>query len=289
MRAGLGSENSVSAPSVARSRLGTMTRLSPDSYLEHLRLESARFREVLADCDPAAQVPSCPDWSAADLLWHLATVQRFWSNIVVDRPAEKDEADEADRPAAYADLLAAFDEWSAALAEALEGVDPAAEAWTWSDDHTVGFILRRQAHEALIHRLDAEQTAGAASEIDANLAADGVAEMIGVMFGGCPPWGSWEPLPHYARLDCTDTGDELWAQFGLFSGTDPDSGEVISAEEDFHLVEAPDDVEPDVVIDGTAAALDAWLWHRGDDTDLSIAGDRSVLDRFRGIVSHPIT
>ena len=36
----------------------------------------------------------------------------------------------------------------------------ASEAWTWSTDQTVGFIVRRQAHEALIHRLDAELTAG---------------------------------------------------------------------------------------------------------------------------------
>ncbi|WP_310529109.1 maleylpyruvate isomerase N-terminal domain-containing protein [Nocardioides sp.] len=266
-----------------------MTLLTPETYLEHIRVESARFRDVLATCDPAARVPTCPDWSAEDLLWHLTSVQWFWSTALIDRPAEVDEAQEPERPAAYAEVLRAFDEWSAVLSSALEGVDPKAEAWTWSDDHTVGFILRRQAHEALVHRLDAEQTARVTSvEVDANLAADGVAEMIGVMFGGCPRWGSWEPLPHYARLDCTDTGDELWAQFGLFSGTDPDSGDVISAEEDFHLVEEPVDAEPDVVIDGPAAALDAWLWHRGDDTELSIAGDRSMLDRFRAIVSHPI-
>ena len=109
------------------------------------------------------------------------------------------------------------------------------------------------------------------------------------MYGGCPPWGSWEPLPHHVRLDCTDTGDELWAQLGLFSGTDPRSGDVIVAEEDCHLVAAPGDVEPDVVIDGPAAALDAWLWHRGDDADLSVAGDRHVLDRFTAIVASPIT
>ncbi|PUA79570.1 maleylpyruvate isomerase family mycothiol-dependent enzyme [Nocardioides currus] len=266
-----------------------MTLLSPDTYLEHIRAESARFREVLADCDPAARVPTCPEWSAEDLLWHLATVQRFWAGIVIDRPVERDEADVPERPATYAEVLASYDEWSAALVAALDGVDTKEEAWTWSDDHTVGFIVRRQAHEALVHRIDAEQTAGVdRAEVDPNLAADGVAEMIGVMFGGCPPWGTWEPLPHYARLDCTDTGDELWAQFGLFSGTDPDSGQVISAEEDFHLVEAPEDVEPDVVIDGTAVDLDLWLWHRGDDEDLAIAGDRSVLDRFRAVVSNPI-
>ena len=176
-----------------------------------------------------------------------------------------------------------------ALLGALEGVDVKEEAWTWSDDHTVGFILRRQAHEALIHRLDAELTAGASSEVAANLAADGVAEMIGVMFGGCPPWGSWEPLPHYARLDCTDTGDELWAQFGLFCGTDPDSGDVISRSRTSTSSRRPTTSSPTWSSTGRPRALDAWLWHRGDDSELSIAGDRSILDRFRGIVSHPIT
>ena len=51
-----------------------MTRLSFEDYLHHLRAESARFREVLTDCDPATQVPSCPAWDAADLLWHLSLI-----------------------------------------------------------------------------------------------------------------------------------------------------------------------------------------------------------------------
>ena len=60
----------------------------------------------------------------------------------------------------------------------------------------------------------------------------------------------------------------------MFSGTDPDSGTSYADEEDFHVVPAPDDadVEPDVVVDGPAAALDLWLWNRGDDADISIAG-----------------
>ena len=268
-----------------------MTRLSPEDYFEHIRGESARFRDVLADCDPAARVPACPDWSAADLLWPMVTVQWFWATAVIDRPAEVDEAQEPERPEAYDDLLLAFDQWSSALVGALEGVDKAEEAWTWSGDpadHTVGFILRRQAHEALIHRLDAELAAGVSSEVPAELAVDGVDEVLAVMYGGCPPWGSWAPLPHYARVDSTDTGHEIWIQLGLFSGTDPKGGEQIVDEEDLHVVEAPKDVEPDVVIDGTAAALDAWLWHRSDDTELSTVGDRAVLDRFLAVLSQPM-
>ena len=121
-------------------------------------------------------MPSCPDWSAADLLWHLATVQRWWAEVLTARPAQPEEV-EPPRPEAYDDLLARYDEWSRDLAAVLETADPADEAWNWSDDHTVGFILRRQAHEALIHRVDAELAAGTASEVDPVLAADGVHEV----------------------------------------------------------------------------------------------------------------
>ena len=265
-----------------------MTRLDPEAYLSHIRSESARFREVLTHCDPDTRVPSCPDWNAADLLWHLATVQRWWAEVLTARPARPDEIDPP-RPQTYDALLAAYDEWSGELVRVLETADPRDEAWSWSDDHTVGFILRRQAHEALVHRVDAELAAETSSEVDPVLAADGVEEVLAVMYGGCPPWGSWEPGEGLIRVDATDTGDEFWVRFGIFSGTDPDSGKSYAGEEDFHVVEAPgDDVEPDVVVDGPAAALDLWLWSRSDDAHFSVAGDTAVLARFQAIVDSPI-
>ena len=288
----LGSDNARRSVGLLpyRARVTSLhTRLSPDVYLDHLRAESARFRDVLADCDPAARVPACPDWDAADLLWHLATVQRWWTEVLTARPERPEEIDPP-RPEAYDDLLRAYDEWSAGLAAALDGADPQEEAWNWSDDHTVGFILRRQAHEALVHRVDAEQAAGVASELDARLAADGVHECLDVMYGGMPPWGSWEPGEGTVRVDVTDTGESFWLRFGTFSGTDPDSGTSYADEEDFHVVDAPDDieVEPDVVVDGPAGALDLWLWNRGGDEEVSAVGDRGVLERFAAIVASPI-
>ena len=267
------------------------TRLSPDVYLDHLRSESARFRDVLAGCEPEARVPSCPEWSAADLLWHLAVVQRHWADTLAVRPAQPERAEEdaPPRPEAYDDLLTTFDAWSADLAAELDGADPAEAAWNWSDDHTVGFILRRQAHEALVHRVDAELAAGVRSELDPLLATDGVDEVLGVMYGACPPWGTWEPGEGLVRVDTTDTGGQIWVRFGTFNGTSPDNGTTYTDEEDFHVVDAPgDDGEPDVVVDGPAAALDLWLWHRGDDSEVSVVGDRGVLERFTRIVQTPI-
>ena len=265
-----------------------VTRLEPEAYLVRIRDESGRFRAVLADCDPGARVPSCPDWNAADLLWHLATVQRWWAEVVAARPARPEEV-EPPRPTSYGELLALFDQWSADLSTALEAADPAEEAWNWSEDHTVAFLLRRQAHEALIHRVDAELTAGLPSEVDPLLASDGVHEVLDVMYGGCPAWGSWEQGEGLVRVDTTDTGEEFWLRFGTFTGTSPNNGQSYSGDEDFHVVAAPGgDVEPDVVVDGPAAALDLWLWSRGDDAEISVVGDRAVYDRFRAVVDSPL-
>jgi uncharacterized protein (TIGR03083 family) len=264
------------------------TRLEKSEYLEHLQRESRRFRDLLADADPSAPVPACPAWTAGDLLWHLAGVQRFWAGIVASRPAgPAEDAEEAKRPETHQDLLADFDESSAALVDALEGAEPREECWTWSDDKTVAFVLRRQALEAVVHRFDAEQAAGLdLTEVDARLAADGIHEVLDVMYGGCPPWGDFSPLPHYVRVDATDTDSSVWVQLGRFSGTDP-KDEVRYEEDDIHVVDDPG-VEPDAVIEGAAEVLLARLWRRGDGADIHIAGDMLIVDHFRSAIHHPI-
>lgn len=269
-----------------------MTRLAFDRYLHHLRGESARFREALASCDPAARVPSCPDWDASDLLWHLTTVHEFWARIITGRPvAPGEDWAEPERPTTYDALLAAFDEHSAALVDALEAADPAEPAWSWSDEQTVGFTFRRQAHEALIHRLDAELTVGEVTPLDPELAADGVDEALAVMFGGTPPWGDFTPLPdgvpQHVRVDLTDRDESVWVQLGHFNGTDPESGTRHVAVEDVAVVSDPGG-EPDVVVDGPAGAVDAWLWRRGDDSAIRVAGDRTAYEHFRRAVNQPI-
>ena len=264
------------------------TRLEKSEYLDHLQRESRRFRDVLADVDPSAPVPACPAWTAGDLLWHLAGVQRFWAGIVSSRPAgPAEDSAEAKRPETHQDLLADFDESSAALVAALEAADPTDECWTWSDDKRVAFVLRRQALEAVVHRFDAEQAAGLdLTEVDARLAADGIHEVLDVMYGGCPPWGDFSPLPHYVRIDATDTDSSVWVQLGRFSGTDP-KDEVRYEEDDIHVVDDPG-VEPDAVIEGRAEVLLARLWRRGDGADIHIAGDLLIVDHFRSATHHPI-
>ena len=266
-----------------------MTRLPFEQYLAHLETESRRFRDVLADCDPGARVPSCPDWDASDLLWHLGgEVQHFWAWVVSHRPQHpRDGYPEPERPTSYDDLLARYDEQSAALVGALRDADPADEAWSWAPEQTVGFTYRRQAHEALVHRVDAELTAGTSSPLDPALATDGIDEVLGVMYGGVPSWGSFHGLPHHLRIDVTDTGTPVWVQLGRFSGTDPDTGTVYD-EDDIAVVEDPG-TDPDAVISGTSDVLLLRLWRRGDGSATRLTGNLEIVDRFRQIVHQPLT
>ncbi len=249
-----------------------MTRLGFSHYLGHIRRESTRFVEVLAACPGDARVPACPDWDAADLLWHLTEVQRFWTHVVEHRPAGPDDYAEAMRPAVYDDLVTAFRSSHAAFVTALESAKPTDPAWSWSgiEDQNVGFTYRRQAHEALIHRLDAEQTAGVASPVPADLAADGVDEALAVIYGGLPPWGRFEPADQFAEFRATDTATSVWVQLGAFSGTTPD-GDERTNEPDQHVVPDPGRAA-DLLVTGTAADLDAWLWHRAGDEVVTITG-----------------
>ncbi len=263
-----------------------MSRLPFPAYRDHLVNESRRFRDVLAQCDPAARVPGCPDWNAADLLWHLTGVHLFWGAIVTRRPTGPQALEDPVRPEGYDALLSAFDSASSVLVAALDAADPGEPAWTWSTEQTVGFTFRRQAHEALIHRLDAEQTAGAVTGLDQALAADGVEEALAVMFGGCPPWGAFTPDEQRLRVHLTDTEESIWVQLGHFTGSDPDDG-VTYDEGDLSVISDPG-VEPDAVVAGSASDLDSWLWRRRDDEAITFTGDRSVLDRFLAAVNQPI-
>src|SRR6516162_2466870 len=201
--------------------------MGPGDYLTHLAHESARFAQAIREAPPDAPVPSCPGWDADDLLWHLAEVQWFWATVVREGvPGDRAEGFKPQRPADRAGLLAFFADASASLGKILAATPAGAAAWTWSADHTVGFVRRRQAHEALIHRVDAELTAGERTGMDARLSADGVDEALRVMYGGeLPDWGAFTPASADAvRLRATDTGDSWLVTAGRFTGTDPGDG-----------------------------------------------------------------
>jgi uncharacterized protein (TIGR03083 family) len=270
--------------------MGAMTRLRFDVYLDHLEADSTRFADVLAEADPGARVPACPEWDAFDLAYHLAEVQHFWTQIVSRRLSTAEQVEAIEKPARperYADCVALVRNGTDLLLQALRSTAPETPAWTWSNEQSVGFTYRRQAHEALIHRLDAEQVAGAPSPMPAPLSADGVDEVLRIMYGGCPAWGTITPTPgRTVRLHATDTGDRWLVTMATFTGDEPDGDH--GEEPDIHIADSDDGSDVRASISGTAAELDAWLWHRVDDNSITFAGDDALLTEIRLVFSQGI-
>lgn len=246
------------------------------TYLEHVRADAARLSEVaLLGLD--ADVPNCAGWTIGDLVRHVGTVYTHKSMIV-----EEGWTDRQDRPISPpdGDVVGWFDDSAARLLDVLADHDPSESVWTWvEDDQTVGFWYRRMAHETLIHRIDAEQAYGLDSDIDEDLAADGIDEILNVMMSGAPSWASCQFGRRVARLEVP--GRSWTIRLGSFSGISPNTQITYTDEPTLELVES--DGELQTVLSGSAAALDRWLWGRASLGELTIQGDRYLVTEVRAI------
>jgi uncharacterized protein (TIGR03083 family) len=181
-------------------------------FLAAIRRDSDRFYAAADNADPAAPVPSCPDWTIADLVWHLGEVHWFWGTDVEMRassPAQLEEAKPA-RPEGYAELVAWGRAQADRLIQLLEATPDDVPVWTWAlneADHSVGFIRRHQVQEAALHRWDMELAAtGKGQPIEPDVAADSIDEVLAITL----PWGARpdKPLPGTVHIHCTDTDGE---------------------------------------------------------------------------------
>jgi uncharacterized protein (TIGR03083 family) len=258
-----------------------MPAIGEIDYLTHLRADSARFAEVLGAADPALPVPTCPGWTVSDLLWHLCEVQLFWAIIVERRLADPGPADAAkpNRPQGHEELVDLVRTTSERLASALEATPKDTAIWTWfKDDRSAGFAYRRQAQEAVIHRLDAEHTTGQVTDVDPELATDGVAEVFDWMYSMVPGWAEVGPPGPVGRVTTTDTGAQWLVRVGSWSGTSPRTGTSYTDEGSLRLVALG---APVFSVSGTARDLDAWLWNRPAREQIQLAGD---YERFAAII-----
>lgn len=246
------------------------------TYLDHVRADAARLSEV-ARLDLETHVPCCVGWTVRDLVQHVGTVYTHKSMVVEEGWTERQ-----DRAISPPDdeLVEWFDEATVRLLRVLGDHDPAEPVWTWVEtDQTVGFWYRRMAHETLIHRIDAEQARGLASEIDDELAIDGVDEILNIMMSGAPSWATLELSERVGRLEIPG---QSWAvRLGSYSGVSPTTGIVYTDEPSLELV-GPD-AEFQAVVSGSAGALDQWLWGRASLGALTMQGDRSIASDVRAI------
>jgi uncharacterized protein (TIGR03083 family) len=226
-----------------------------------IRTEAQRLADVLAETAPDARCPTCPEWSATDLLWHLTTVHFFWAGVLA-RDARTDadlpaiEQSKPDRPSATPDLLALREQATAALLDQLGRFDDAEPRWTWwPADQTVGFTRRMQTYEATLHRVDAELTAGLPiGPIAPDVAAGAVDHAVDVMWGWLPDGATYEPRA-VVELVASDA-DKRWLV------------EVGAASDEPRAVRATAG-EPTARVSAPVVDLALWAWTRPGSVEIS--------------------
>ena len=219
--------------------------------LQAIRRESARFSDVVADADPAAPVPSCPEWSVRGLVEHLGGVQRFWAGTVTE--GDRDRPSDREHPftGSEGELAGWMRGSTDALLAALGKTDDDAPCWTWwGAPRTCGAVARHQVHEAAVHRWDLEAAVGLAAPLDADVAEDGVAEFLEIILGS--------------------TATTLLGSVSLVS--DDTGGEWIVG----------DQRGPHAEVHGSASDLVLLLYGRLTPSSVRVDGDPALLDELLG-------
>lgn len=117
-------------------------------------------------------------WTVADLLSHTGDVHRWVTRVIQERASERLPREALSRQVRLAALTTWFREGVDRLVHLLEMTDPAMPVWTLTDDRSVGFWLRRMAHETAIHRWDAQNAHRITKPIPPWLAHSGLMESL---------------------------------------------------------------------------------------------------------------
>ncbi len=228
----------------------------------------SRSSHVLADVAEGhlgQPVPTCPDWTVADLVGHLGGVQGFWTALLDEAaPQDAPRPSRPSRPSPPPDpeLLDWFRAGVDVMVAILAPLDPATPQWNWSErDQTIGWVQRRMAHESVMHCWDGCNAVGVAEPIDTEIAVDGIDEFLDVFVG--------------ARAERI-TGPVETVHVHVTDG----EGEWLLTAGEGSTSLARTHAKGDVAVRGPASDLLLALWSRPRSDQVEIIGDASVLDRL---------
>jgi uncharacterized protein (TIGR03083 family) len=229
-------------------------------YIAALDRDSAAFVDACEVAGLTTAVPACPGWTVADLLWHLTEVHDFWRTMVAEQRSGWEGYTEPRRPVDEG-LAAMYRRGRLDLLKTLAEADPATPMWTWSNDKSAGFVIRRMTQETAVHLWDATEAAGMVNPIEATLASDGIDEflthfIVDVAEGAAPVAGS-------VHLHCGDVSGEWTVREG-------DDGFILAREHS----------KGDCAIRGAASDILLTLWRRVPLSTCDVVGDADVAARF---------
>ena len=236
--------------------VGQTGRMDATHRLDRALADGERIIE-LCNANPDAPVPACPDWDGRGLASHLARVWHMLSLIAEHRLDSFPGRDQFPEKVEGGEIHAA----RLALARVdthMRALPPGTPMWSWATTQSSDFFHRRLHLENLVHRVDAEQMAGVASEIDGDEGADAVDERF-VEFAprsSARPGGSL----HVHRTD----GPGEWT---------------LRVEGDT-IVTTLEHAKGDAAARGTGADLMLAVWGRGSLDALETFGDTAVIHEW---------
>ena len=231
-------------------------------YLDHIRRDGDLIA-LIAPHGLDRPVPACLPWDVRKVLAHLATV--YDHKVVAMRLGRKPNQGEwvTDEPYGKDTVEWFADEHAKLLAE-LMAHSPKDHAWSWWEpDQSVGFWCRRMALETVVHRVDVETAFGVPRQVDAELAVDGIDEILTVMLAGDDEAAT--AVPGTGRVEVL-SGDASWTVVLEESRTEVMPGRKTS---------------PHAVLSGDPAALFLYLWGRAPVDTLERHGDESRIALMR--------
>lgn len=171
-----------------------------------LAAEGQRLLAVSSDLD--VRVPTCPGWSARNLVGHIGSAWQAFAYLMESGSTEPPDFSAITGPPEDDAELPEFARTNLdRIVAAAAAADPDQPVWTWSGPRTMGFYQRRAHLETVVHRVDAEIAAGDRSPVDGAVGIDGIDELFTVVVSAPaePPSGS-------LHLHQTDGDGELMLQ-----------------------------------------------------------------------------
>jgi uncharacterized protein (TIGR03083 family) len=221
-----------------------------------------------------ADVPTCPEWSMGDLVRHLSEIHLWASALIAQRTTKLWPDDISEHTESWPDLavfwpdddklIGWYLETNANLVDVLESAPADLDCPTFLPAPSpLAMWARRQAHETAIHRFDAENAAGIASEFDPMFASDGIDELVAAF----SPRRKEFPIEsdQTMAVHAQDTNDRWRITMG------PEG-----------ITTSRGDGPADVTLAGDASDLYLVLWNRAEDSRITITGDGELLDLWHG-------
>jgi uncharacterized protein (TIGR03083 family) len=232
--------------------------------------EAKLFAEAAKQTGLDVDIKTCPGWNMRDLVRHLSEIHLWAAARVAKRAANLWPDDISEHTDSWPDLAVFWPEddelvdWylktNANLVETLESAPLDLDCPTFLPAPSpLAMWARRQAHETAVHRFDAENAAGIASVFDPIFAADGIDEML----------AAFAPRATAFPVEITKTM--------VVHATDTDDRWRVTLEPE-GITTVRGDGPADVTLSGDANSLYLTLWNRGDDSTLTVAGDRELLE-----------